>query len=84
MGAPLVSNGGSMNPVMRMTTIASGHTSERSPLTAGRATCKSREVLTQTEDALLDPSESRVGTFHVPACRATAVSTLHKLNGTRA
>lgn len=68
----------------RMTTIALEHNRQRSSLTAGLATGKSRAMFTQTEDVTIDPSEYRVGSFHVPARRATAVPTLNKLNGTEA
>lgn len=66
----------------RMATIGLERDSARSSLTVFDATGKSRVALTQNQDSVPDPSEYRVGSFHVPASRASTVPTLDKLNGT--
>lgn len=55
------------------------HNLQGSSLTPRHATAKPRVVPATTRDSQPDPSETRVGSFHVPAGRATAVPTL-KLN----
>ena len=57
-------------------TMACRQDSQGSSLTPWHATAKSREVPTRTQIPMSDPSEIRVGSFHVPAGRATTVPTL--------
>ena len=66
---------------MCMGTIAVERHKRRSSLTVYTATAKSRVVLTQIEDGIPDPSEFRVGSFHVPSGRASADPTLGSSNG---
>lgn len=68
--------------VMRMTTIGSERNNRRSSLTVLDATGKSRVSLTEPQTAIPDPSAYRVGSFHAPAGRASAVPTLGLPNGT--
>lgn len=82
MGSTVSRKGDPRTPGAEMTTIDSEHHSQRSALTVLRATGKSRGVLTQIETANPDPSEYRVGSFHVPAGRASTVPTLDTPNGT--
>lgn len=65
-----------MTSVNGMSTIVREHTKGRSPLTVQDATAKSRVALAPTEEAIPDPSEFRVGSFHVPTDHATTVPTL--------
>lgn len=52
------------------------HDPQGSSLTPRHAIGKPRVVPATTRDCAPDPSEIRVGLFHVPARRATAVPTL--------
>lgn len=52
------------------------HDSQGSPLTPRHAIAKSRVMPATTRDFAPDPSEIRVGSFHVPAGRASAVPAL--------
>lgn len=60
------------------------HDSQGSSLTPRHATGKLREVPTGTQSATSDPSEIRVGSFHVPAACASAVPTFIDPTGTDA
>lgn len=57
----------------RMATMNARHDTQRSSLTIAYATARSREVRAKTEERPPDPNDYRVGFFHVPAHRASAV-----------
>jgi hypothetical protein len=55
--------------------MAREHGEQRSSLTAVCATARSHTMLLKLTSCMPCPSETRVGSFHVPARRASAVPT---------
>ena len=56
-----------------MATMTSRNTKRRSTLTVLSATGRLRRVFVKTQEPFSDSSEYRVGSFHLPARRASAV-----------
>jgi len=65
-----------------MATMTSRHTNRRSTLTALSATGRSRRVPVKIREPYPDSSEYRVGSFHLPTPRASAVPMSFSSNGT--